>query len=161
MNTMSPLLIIFLLLFNAACNSTETEEKMNNKKSEYALVEKVTFSGKEGDYTFSVTLKSPDTGCQQYADWWEVISENGDLIYRRILAHSHVNEQPFERSGGSVNINTNDVVIIRGHMNNSGYGEGDIAMKGSVTSGFQPFTIFKDFAADLDKEAPLPSGCAF
>lgn len=161
MNTMTPLLIIFLLLLNTACDSNETEEKLNNKKSEYALVEKVTFSGKEGDYTFSVSLKSPDTGCQQYADWWEVISENGDLIYRRILAHSHVSEQPFTRSGGSVNINAGDVVIIRGHMNNSGYGDGAIAMKGSVASGFQPFTISKDFAADLDKEAPLPSDCAF
>ncbi len=158
---MSSFLIVFILLFNTACDSNEIEEKLNNDKAKFAKVEKVSFTGKEGNYNFSVTLKSPDTGCQQYADWWEVISEKGDLIYRRILAHSHVNEQPFERSGGSVNINANDVVIIRGHMNNSGYGEGDIAMKGSVSSGFQSFTVSKDFASDLDKESPLPSGCAF
>ena len=63
-----------------ACNSGEAEEEPDNNKSKYAVVENVTVSGKEGKYTFSVTLKSPDKGCQQYADWWEVFSENGDLI---------------------------------------------------------------------------------
>ena len=161
MNVMSPLLIIIFSIFNMACDSGEAEENLNENKSKYAVVEKVTVSGKEGKYTFSVTLKSTDKGCQQYADWWEVVTENGDLLYRRILAHSHVGEQPFTRSGGTVNISANDVVIIRGHMNTSGYGEGEVAMKGSVASGFQPFTISKEFAADIETKAPQPNGCAF
>lgn len=143
------------------CNSGEAEEEPGNNKSTYAVVKNVTVSGKEGKYTFSVTLKSPDKGCQQYTDWWEVFSESGELIYRRILAHSHVSEQPFTRTGGTVNINANDVVIIRGHMNTFGYGEGEVAMKGSIASGFQPTTISKDFAADIEKESPQPNGCAF
>ena len=158
---MSPLIIIIFSVFNMACDSGEAEENLDKNKSIYAVVENVTVSGKEGNYTFSVTLKSPDKGCQQYADWWEVLSENGDLIYRRILAHSHVNEQPFTRSGGTVNISANDVVIIRGHMNTVGYGDGEAAMKGSVISGFQRFTISKDFATDIEKESPQPNGCAF
>ena len=158
---MYPLLIIIFSIFNMACDSDEAEENLEQNKSIYAVVEDVSISGKEGNYTFSVTLKSPDKGCQQYADWWEVLSENGDLIYRRILAHSHVNEQPFTRSGGTVNISGNDVVIIRGHMNTIGYGDGEVAMKGSVISGFQRFTISKDFAADIEKESPQPNGCAF
>jgi len=158
---MSTFLIVCLLLFNSACNSDAKEENMDNDKSTFAEVKNVAFSGKESKYNFSVTLKSPDTGCQQYADWWEVITEDGELVYRRILAHSHVGEQPFSRSGGTVDILSTDVVIIRGHMNNTGYGEGDIAMKGSIATGFQTFTISKDFASDLDKKAPLPSGCAF
>jgi hypothetical protein len=46
-------------------------------------------------------------------------------------------------------------------MNTSGYGEGEVAMKGSVASGFQPFTISKELAADIEKELPQPNGCAF
>ena len=161
MKVMSPLLLISWLMFNTACQSSESEETMNDDSSTYAVVENVSASGKEGNYPFSVTLKSPDTGCQQYADWWEILSENGDLIYRRILAHSHVSEQPFTRSGGQVNISSTDVVIIRGHMNTLGYGDGEIAMKGSVISGFQQFTISKDFASDIEKESPQPNGCAF
>ena len=158
---MSPFLLISWLMFITACQPTETEEKLNDNISSYAVVENVSSSGKEGNYTFSVTLKSPDKGCQQYADWWEVLSENGDLKYRRILAHSHVNEQPFTRGGGTVNISANEMVIIRGHMNTIGYGDGEVAMKGSVISGFQRFTISKDFAADIEKESPQPNGCAF
>lgn len=124
-----------------------------------ADVNKVTVSGAAENYTFSVTLKSPDTGCDQYANWWEVISPDGDLIYRRILAHSHVNEQPFTRSGGPVGISDGQEVIIRAHMNNTGYG--GRAMKGSVAIGFKPIVLDADFAIDLEKAEPLPSDCAF
>ena len=158
---MSPLILISWLICITSCQTSESEEIMNDDNSNYAVVKNVSTSGEDGNYTFSVMLKSPDKGCQQYADWWEVISENGDLIYRRILAHSHVSEQPFTRSGGSVNISATDVLIIRGHLNTLGYGEGEVAMKGSVISGFQPFTISKDFASDIEKESPQPNGCAF
>ena len=61
---------------------------------------------------FPSIVASPDTGCDQYANWWEVITEDGALIYRRILGHSHVNEQPFIRSGVGVVIDENQVVIV-------------------------------------------------
>ena len=114
-----------------------------------------------GEYTFSVTIASPDTGCEQYADWWEVIAEDGTLIYRRILTHSHVNEQPFTRSGGKVSITDNQVVYVRAHMNNVGYG-GQV-MRGSVLNGFEIKTLPNDYAKELEteKQEPLPSGCNF
>ncbi|MCB0054175.1 MAG: hypothetical protein KDE24_32035, partial [Caldilinea sp.] len=62
----------------------------------------VTVRGDDGAYQFSVEIASPDTGCNQYADWWEVLDSDGNLLYRRILTHSHVDEQPFIRSGGPV-----------------------------------------------------------
>ena len=158
---MTTLLMSFLVLFNIACNNQEDNIIGGDANSGYAVVENVSVSGSEGAYTFSVTLKSPDKGCNQYANWWEVVSEKEKLVYRRILGHSHVGEQPFTRSGGVVSIGSSEVVIIRGHMNTSGYGEGEVAMRGSVDTGFNPFVLTKEFASNLETVAPQPSGCAF
>ncbi len=127
--------------------------------SKLAAVLSVAVSGNEGRYTFNVEIGSPDTGCDQYADWWEVIDENGQLKYRRILAHSHVNEQPFKRSGGPVPVNADDRLFVRAHMNNTGYGIE--VMSGSVQEGFKEDSLEVDFAVDLAKEDPLPADCDF
>lgn len=119
----------------------------------------VTASGNENAYTFVVEIRSPDTGCEQYADWWEVITEDGELIYRRILAHSHVNEQPFTRSGGPVTIGPETVVIVRAHMYPTGYG--GTAFRGSVNGHFEEIRLEADFAPELETTEPLPDGCAF
>ena len=119
----------------------------------------VQVTGKPGAYTFNITLRSPDTGCQQYADWWEVVSEDGKLLARRILLHSHVDEQPFTRSSGPVPIQPATVVWVRAHMNTGGYG--GTAYKGSVQTGFVPAMPAPSFAAQLATQAPLPAGCEF
>ena len=127
-----------------------------------AIVKDIKVSGGENAYNFAVTLKSRDQGCEQYANWWEIVSPDGNtLIYRRILAHSHVDEQPFTRSGGKVVITANTEVVIRAHMHPTGYGVGKIAMKGSVTNGFAAIDVAADFGADLEGESPQPNGCAF
>jgi hypothetical protein len=115
--------------------------------------------GASGAYQLNVTIMSPDTGCAQYADWWEVVGEDGRLLYRRVLAHSHADEQPFARSGGPVPIQPDTVVWVRAHMHPGGYG--GQAMKGSITSGFRSEELRADFAAALAKQSPLPDGCAF
>jgi len=76
--------------------SLENEEEATD--SNEAKIISVEVSGVPDNYTFNVGVSSPDTGCDQYADWWEVITEEGELIHRRILAHSHVTEQPFVTS---------------------------------------------------------------
>jgi len=128
-------------------------------ESSYADVISVYPSGDANLYQFNVEIASPDTGCDQYADWWEVLSEDGNLLYRRVLLHSHVSEQPFVRSGGPVPITADAVVYIRAHMNTSGYG-GQV-LRGSVTNGFEIIEIDSGFAADVETMAPLPDGCAF
>jgi hypothetical protein len=125
--------------------------------TDYANVIAAKAQGENGNYTFSVTLESPDTDCEQYADWWEVIDSNGNLLYRRILLHPHVNEQPFTRSGGPVAIGDEQEVWIRAHMNNSGYG-GQV-LKGSVKRGFKRANIPLQFALELVNKEPLPQGC--
>jgi hypothetical protein len=124
-----------------------------------ADVTKVQVSGSPGGYYFSVTIRSADKGCAQYADWWEVLGTDGKLLYRRVLLHSHTDEQPFERSGGPVPIQPEITVWVRAHMNTNGYG--GAALKGSVKSGFAIATPPTGFAADAATQVPLPDGCAF
>jgi len=145
--------VFLFLLFVSACS------KNSEINAQYAEVLNVSVSGNPPDYSFSVTIKSPDTGCEQFADWWEVITADGDLIYRRILLHSHVDEQPFTRSGGPVKVNDVQEVIIRAHMNHNGYGE--IVIRGTVAHGFKQVILPSDFASSLEKEEPLPDGCDF
>ena len=116
----------------------------------------ISVSGDPGAYIFSVTVESPDTGCGQYADWWEVVSPEGRLIYRRVLLHSHVDEQPFTRSGGPVDVQPSETVIVQAHMNGAGYG--GVVLRGSVPGGFSGAV---GIAASLEDEGPLPSNCAF
>ena len=84
-----------------------------------AKVTQVEVTPEPNNYTFAVTIDSPDTGCDRYADWWEVITPQGELLYRRVLLHSHVDEQPFERSGGPVAIEPGQEVIVRVHMSSN------------------------------------------
>ena len=119
----------------------------------------VSVSGSPGDYSLSVTVTSPDIGCGSYADWWEAVSEEGELLTRRVLLHSHVDEQPFTRSAGGLNVQPNDTVIIRAHMTDVGYG-GSV-MRGSVADGFSPAELPPDFASSLERQDPLPTGCGF
>lgn len=110
-------------------------------------------------YRFSVEVTSPDTGCDQYVNWWEVLTEDGALVYRRILAHSHVGEQPFVRSGGPVEIDSGTVVWVRAHLYPGGYG--GTAFRGTVDSGFEAAIVLPGFAPGVEIESPQPTRCAF
>ncbi len=124
-----------------------------------ANVTAISTKGNENAYHFSVTIESDETGCEQYADWWEVLSEKGDLLYRRILIHSHPDMQPFTRSGGYVKIKKDDIVYVRAHMNNLGY-VGDI-FKGSVKDGFEKVEKVPSFNEKIETQTPLPTGCLY
>lgn len=124
-----------------------------------ADVMSVAVTGEAGNYMFAVTISSDDTGCEQYADWWEVVdSQTGELLYRRILAHSHTNEQPFTRSGGPVAIESTQDVLVRGHMGGLQSHYAGQSLGGSVDTGFQPVI---DSLPNLENVDPLPKGCAF
>lgn len=123
----------------------------------------VTPEGGPGDYTLLVSIRSEETGCDRYADWWEVVDPGGNLLYRRILDHSHPTEQPFAREGGPVGILPDDTVIVRAHLHDAtgeaaGYGAG---LQGTVASGFGPADLPPAFAAELEEVAPQPTECLF
>lgn len=153
------ILTAVLIVACAETNLANIQQQDVQQKTEEAKVISVESSGKPQNYTFNVGISSPDKGCNQYANWWEVLNQEGKLLYRRILAHSHVNEQPFTRSGGVVAISDTQVVIIRAHMNNLGYGT--TVFKGSVKDGFKQTQLDADFAIEVKSQQPQPSGCAF
>lgn len=150
-----------LFLFSACSSKITSEDLMEEQEagdpSTLADIVSVSTSGPSNSYQFSVGIRSPDEDCDLYANWWEVVSLDGALIYRRILAHSHPNEQPFIRSGGPVEISADQEVIIRAYMHPTGYG--GTVYQGSVSSGFQAMQKPADFAAALKEAAPLPTGC--
>ncbi len=148
--------INLLFLVTMACTTPGSQE---NDLKEFANIVSVAAKGNENNYIFHVGIRSTETGCDQYADWWEVLSKEGKLIYRRILAHSHTSEQPFVRSGGVVKIGKNQAVFIRAHMNNSGYG--GVVFSGTVEEGFEKAELASEFALDVEKVSPQPTGCAF
>ena len=77
-----------------------------------------------GVFAFSVTLRHDDEGWDHYADLWEVVSpEDGEILGERVLAHPHVNEQPFTRSKSGIEIpNGLDGVVVRSKCTVHGYG---------------------------------------
>jgi hypothetical protein len=58
----------------------------------------------DGGYKVSTTVRSADTGWEKYADLWEVRAPDGTVLGERVLAHPHVDEQPFTRSLSGVSI---------------------------------------------------------
>lgn len=156
---MKQLILILLSILTTSCEEETKNDTTADQNAVYADVTKVGTSGSGNNYSFAVTISSPDKGCEQYADWWEIVSESGELLYRRILLHGHVSEQPFTRSGGSVNIADDQTVWIRAHMNNSGYG--GQSLRGSVKDGFDVDAFPENLGIGLDQVDPLPSGCNF
>ena len=56
------------------------------------------------DCQFSVTLQHDDTGWEHYANQWEVVTLDNEVIATRVLYHPHVDEQPFTRSLSGVKL---------------------------------------------------------
>lgn len=119
----------------------------------------VTVSGDPGAYQFAVAIRSDETGCDQYADWWEVLTPSGELVYRRVLTHSHPSEQPFTRDGGPVDAPPDAELVVRAHLHPSGYG-GEIHV-GSVEGGFTGAPADPGLAPELAVDPPLPESCLF
>lgn len=64
----------------------------------------VTIEAATAGFDVSATVQSADTGWDKYADLWEVRSLDGTVLGQRVLAHPHVDEQPFTRSLSGVAI---------------------------------------------------------
>jgi hypothetical protein len=134
-----------------------TSTSVSSTEPPRADVVGVRAEGEDGFLTVFVSILSEETGCDQYADWWELVAPDGTLVYRRILNHSHPDEQPFERSGVGVDWTMDEPLYARAHMVPWGY-VGHV-MWGSMRDGFETVEVAADFAADLETQPPLPEEC--
>ena len=76
-----------------------------------------------GGYNFTVTVAHKDSGWDHYADRWEILDGDGNILGTRTLHHPHVNEQPFTRSLSGVEIPDHvNVVTVRAHDSVHGQG---------------------------------------
>jgi hypothetical protein len=83
----------------------------------------------KGRFDIEVTVRHADSGWDHYANRWEVLGPEGEVIATRRLAHPHVHEQPFTRG-------LRDVVIpggftwvrVRAHDLVHGYGGREVTL---------------------------------
>ena len=76
-----------------------------------------------GAWRFDVTVRHADEGWDHYADRWEVLSPDGEVLGVRELLHPHVDEQPFTRSLTGVAIPEGvDEVEVRARDSVHGFG---------------------------------------
>lgn len=77
----------------------------------------------ENTCTFAVTVRHDDEGWDHYADSFEILSDDGEVLGTRVLRHPHVNEQPFTRTFQGVKIPESvSGVRVRAHDSVHGYG---------------------------------------
>jgi hypothetical protein len=76
----------------------------------------------EGTFLANVTLQHGDEGWKHYADKWDIVAPDGQILGTRVLYHPHVQEQPFTRSLIVTIPPQVKSVEIRGHDLVHGYG---------------------------------------
>jgi len=99
----------------------------------------------EGDNTwaFHVTVRHPDQGWEDYADGWDVVTPQGEVLkadpgdpFTRLLLHPHVDEQPFTRSQDGIKVPPDVTVLtVRAHDLVDGYGGQEVVVDLSQPSG--------------------------
>jgi len=140
-------LIILVFPLMIACNlftQFSAESDMPNANVADADVTFVrTIQATDGSWTFHVTVSHPDTGWEDYADGWDVITLEGEVLspdassgFTRLLLHPHVGEQPFTRSQSNIIIPEGVTqVIVRAHDIVDGWGGQEITVDLTMTSG--------------------------
>ncbi|MBU2957653.1 hypothetical protein Q4511_01050 [Paracoccus sp. 1_MG-2023] len=89
-----------------------------------AIVEAVDATRSANGWRFDVTLRHPDTGWDHYADAWQVLDADGNVLGLRELAHPHETEQPFTRSLSGVQIPDGiDTVYVQARCLIDGWGD--------------------------------------
>jgi hypothetical protein len=97
----------------------------------------------DGTWTFHVTVRHPDTGWEDYADGWDVITPEGrvlkpdpDSAFTRTLLHPHVDEQPFTRSQAGIVIPDGVTTVrVRAHDLVDGWGGQEVVVDLEAESG--------------------------
>ena len=98
----------------------------------------VVLTKNSGMWRADVTLNHADTGWKHYADAWRLVDKKGNEISKRTLYHPHVNEQPFTRSLGSIQIpKDNKIIFIEAHDLNRGWSPNKVKVDLTKSSGLK------------------------
>lgn len=97
----------------------------------------------DGTWTFHVTVEHRDTGWEDYADGWDVVTPDGEVLKRdphspftRLLLHPHENEQPFTRSQSGIAVPDGVAQVrVRAHDLVDGYGGREVVVDLTESSG--------------------------
>lgn len=97
----------------------------------------------DGPWTFAVTVRHPDTGWEDYADGWDVVTPDGvvlkpdsDSPFTRLLLHPHETEQPFTRSQQGIVIPPAVTqVLVRAHDLVDGFGGREVSVDLTTSAG--------------------------
>ena len=122
-----------------APSPTEPSEQAANADVEYVRA----IGGADGKWTFHVTVRHPDTGWEDYADGWDVVTPDGTVIkpdpsspFTRLLLHPHETEQPFTRSQSGIFIPPDVAQVhVRAHDLVDGFGGREVIVDLTVSSG--------------------------
>ena len=83
-----------------------------------------------GTYHFDVTVRHADEGWEHYADRWEILAPDGNVLAARPLRHPHVDEQPFTRDLAGVWIPAAITrVTVRAHDSRHGFGGKEVSVE--------------------------------
>lgn len=108
MKTLTTLILLCLMALPAVAEAPEVVEATATKAGM--------------SWRFEVTIRHPDTGWDHYADGWDVIDADGNVLGTRELMHPHVMEQPFTRSLSAVQVpDGTRVVFIRTRCTQDGW----------------------------------------
>ena len=97
----------------------------------------------DGSWTFHVTVQHPDTGWDDYANGWDVVTPDGMVLkpdpqgeFTRTLLHPHVEEQPFTRSQSGIEVPEGVTQVrVRAHDLVTGYGGEEVVVDLARASG--------------------------
>lgn len=116
---------LFILgILTAPVFATEFDVNTYEPSLDFAQVTNVVaIQRKTGTWCFDTSVRHHDQGWEHYADRWEVLDLEGNVLGYRTLGHPHDNEQPFTRSRCKIDIPANmSKVIVRAKCNKHGFG---------------------------------------
>ncbi len=141
-------LTLLTLLILSACqpeetppDATATEGPKRAANADVTHVRAV--KADDGTWTFHVTVEHPDTGWEDYADGWDVVTPDSTVLkpnpddpFTRLLLHPHENEQPFTRSQRGIEIPEGITEVrVRAHDIVDGFGGEEIIVDLTKESG--------------------------
>jgi hypothetical protein len=99
--------------------------------------------GSDDKWIFHVTVAHPDTGWDDYADGWDVVTTDGVVLkvnpddpFTRLLLHPHESEQPFTRSQSGITIPDGITQVrVRAHDIVTGFGGQEVYVDLEQDSG--------------------------